>query len=848
MKHLLAILLIVTAAPAYAQTLENSHVRLDFNPANYALIGLTDKDNSFSLSFYTQTMLWRLIILDISASPPNIDWDDHFDELWATSVAGSRSYSLETVGSEQVLHLDWTDFALPNGGQATVNVEIHLPDDSSESIWIIAVSTSGAGDALWRVDFPIFMMDAIDGDPENDIATIPIHSGLLVRNPHANSVSSPGGSEIRPDANLPGNHPGSWEMQWMHVYDETSLHGIFLRSTDSAGYTKGLSMTPYYSRATMLWRNYPENNNTADRTYAPTYDVRLLPMVGDWFDAAKVYRSWLVGQSWCAGGPLTVRSDFPRSTAESISAVLFSESTPFSTGEEYLQSHLAWRDFLNIGTLSTHLRGAMNALPEPIPSQGLIDGLELLHGWGIRSVPYTNTHGWDRSTSDDAAGTLDHAAARTINGDWIYTPVFDNWKMCCADAMWQQKYVDITEALVDAGTTDQYCDLYPSTRLCFGSSHGHPLGGGHWWIDGYRAQIQAARTAARAVQPDFIMAPEHRSETTLDIYDAYPVNYWTYQDDVFRGGVETGIPTPIVAAVMHDYVAGIAATQVPYNMIGSNHFRFAHGWSLVHGNIPTVYHDPAPGLVTYPSWKQRHFDYMRTLIYHRHEALKFLLYGEYLRPPDTDSGMQDVIMYGEPFEQPVVLGGAFRADDGTLGIFMTNYNTSARTANFRIARDDYALGSGTYEIYSISPAERLFYGGFRGTDYVRKWVFDGGDILMLEIVSATDTDGDGMSDDWETGHGLNPGDPSDATVDGDGDGLTNLQEFQNGTDPSSADTDGDEDTDPGEIAYGSDPRDPTSNSTAYLPALSAPLLGLLCLALASTGLMNRAKTADRPPT
>lgn len=68
-----------------------SYVRLDFNPANYALTGLTDKDNSFSLSFYTQTLLWRLIILDTSASPPNVDWEDDFDEVWATSVAPARS-------------------------------------------------------------------------------------------------------------------------------------------------------------------------------------------------------------------------------------------------------------------------------------------------------------------------------------------------------------------------------------------------------------------------------------------------------------------------------------------------------------------------------------------------------------------------------------------------------------------------------------------------------------------------------------------------------------------------------------------------------------------------------------
>jgi pectate lyase len=42
-----------------------------------------------------------------------------------------------------------------------------------------------------------------------------------------------------------------------------------------------------------------------------------------------------------------------------------------------------------------------------------------------------------------------------------------------------------------------------------------------------------------------------------------------------------------------------------------------------------------------------------------------------------------------------------------------------------------------------------------------------------------DTDGDGMPDDWERSHGLNPNDPSDGNQDRDGDGYTNLEEYLN---------------------------------------------------------------------
>jgi hypothetical protein len=46
-----------------------------------------------------------------------------------------------------------------------------------------------------------------------------------------------------------------------------------------------------------------------------------------------------------------------------------------------------------------------------------------------------------------------------------------------------------------------------------------------------------------------------------------------------------------------------------------------------------------------------------------------------------------------------------------------------------------------------------------------------------------DSDNDGLPDDWEKKHGLNPNDASDATADSNGDGYTNIEDFINGLDP-----------------------------------------------------------------
>jgi len=117
-------------------------------------------------------------------------------------------------------------------------------------------------------------------------------------------------------------------------------------------------------------------------------------------------------------------------------------------------------------------------------------------------------------------------------------------------------------------------------------------------------------------------------------------------------------------------------------------------------------------------------------------------------------------------------------------------------------------------------------------------------LIAIHVLfgGGVDSDGDGIPDDYEIAHGMNPNDPTDAQLDFDHDGLTNLQEFLLGTDPNNPDTDGDglsdgdevnifhtnplvADTDGDgipdglEVLLGTDPLDP--NSVDYARALSS---------------------------
>jgi Matrixin/Thrombospondin type 3 repeat len=111
-------------------------------------------------------------------------------------------------------------------------------------------------------------------------------------------------------------------------------------------------------------------------------------------------------------------------------------------------------------------------------------------------------------------------------------------------------------------------------------------------------------------------------------------------------------------------------------------------------------------------------------------------------------------------------GDACDSDDDNDGIFDTADNCPTNSNANQLDTDNDSTGDAC------------------DSDDDNDGVPDSTDALPLNANGSVDTDNDGMGDNYETTHALNPRDAADAGLDPDSDGLTNLEEFQLGRNAS----------------------------------------------------------------
>jgi hypothetical protein len=187
-----------------------------------------------------------------------------------------------------------------------------------------------------------------------------------------------------------------------------------------------------------------------------------------------------------------------------------------------------------------------NDYPHYFPTHpGFADGVRELQAAGVMVMPYINGRLWD--TRDKGLEDFEFtkvarpAVSKNEKGE-PYTEKYGSKEsdgspvqlgvMCPTMQVWQTKQRDTVLRLMnECGVRGVYIDQIAAAAptLCFDKSHGHPLGGGHWWTEGYWRLLDAIR---QAMPPDRMLTTECNGEPYIRCFDGYLTWHWQYDGQV----------------------------------------------------------------------------------------------------------------------------------------------------------------------------------------------------------------------------------------------------------------------------------------------------------------------------
>ena len=457
--------------------------------------------------------------------------------------------------------------------------------------------------------------------------------------------------------------------------------GLYFGEEDGQANKKDLVWTPDTEAGALGFHiSHPVRRRSADErvaAYSSPGDVVFGPFHGDWFDAARLYREWAVTAPWCSKGPIASRPDYPRWLAD---AAYWTIGSPYC--ETTMERQSAIHEFFGLPAHILHTYGwwmtdAMdNKYPEYFPprlgSRGFAAAVGALQAQGVRVVPYVNGSLWDIDTESYAAENAEANGASLTSAGKIIIAHYggqEHANMCPGSPLWRSKLLAISKELAGRyGVDGVYFDfLTAKDRPCWNTRHGHPVQGGDFWAKAVGGLYREIRSECRKLNPEFMLTGENAAEFCIDALDTFLVHGYT-------GTI------PLFNAVYHGYTLVFGGTSNRFAPLPQHIGRWWlmgnqngwHNWELVFAKSP-AYSKPA--------------DYYRKLLQCHHRfARPYLAYGEMLRPPNVsgDLPVLDGNATEGPYTVPAVEGSAWRAPEGSVGVFFLNYDDDAHEFTWRV--------------------------------------------------------------------------------------------------------------------------------------------------------------------
>ena len=423
--------------------------------------------------------------------------------------------------------ISWRKCQAPMLKDLTVVAEATTDANISTVLWNLRVDNPLPDWSLMQVAFPQVSLAEL-GNEEN--VFFPNGAGVVKGGPWWG-----GGFDF--SGLYPNAHAA---MQYMAAYGSGT--GLYLAMHDPHAAVKRMSAAKRQGEyiADFAFAHPCANMGVAGNGFTMSGQAVWRIFRGDWYDAAMIYRDWVTREAgWYPTMGPDGRTDTPMWLRENCFWV-----TAGGEANVVVPAVMKAREALGVPIAfhwyTWHRYGFDTGYPYYWPARpGLADGATRLRQAGVYAVPYVNGRLWDSTARNDPnsdfirvglAGTAKDQDGRFYIEQYPTRVQFA--VMCPATQLWQTYLGDVALRLMNEyKTPGVYLDQVSATvpQLCMDKSHGHPLGGGTWWVDGYAKLLSRIRAG---MPKDSALFTECNAEPYMRGSDGYLVFHWQSEGQV----------------------------------------------------------------------------------------------------------------------------------------------------------------------------------------------------------------------------------------------------------------------------------------------------------------------------
>ncbi|MCG3199569.1 MAG: hypothetical protein GHCLOJNM_04093 [bacterium] len=696
----------VGGARAGQPVLDSPRLRLAFHPKTGALSEFSLKTPSHEfLSDGSPTTLWQI-------SPM------HGPPLRAERAA---SFSARRdLAKEDTLELIWSGFGHPEAPDLRVVARVTLDPEHPTVCWRIRLERL-AGMKVRAVHFP-----RIGGIKPQAGESLAVPEWMGKETHRARSLLSPEGEAAK---RREWEYPGLLSMQCL-AWCGGEGPGLLLSTQDPSALRKQFAVFGEDQGGIGLEViHQPPVENKPIELYEPPYDTLLSAFSGSWYEAAREYSRWARGQAWVheSRRKKGLTPEWATDTGLWVWNRGRSQGVLVPAAKLQEEARIPVSVFWHWWHGCAYDAGFPEYLPPREGNESFRSALALAREQGVRSLVYMNQRLWGMTTGSWSEEGAERFAVKGPDGK-VAPEVYNTFmkvpcaSMCMGTPFWREKYRSLAVAAFDLGVDGIYMDQACSSLSCYDPAHGHPLGGGSYWMEGFRAlaaSIREGSTGDRRIT----LAGEGCGEAWLPHLDLMLSLQVSMERYAAPGDWE---PIPFFQSVYHDcallYGNYSSLTHPPYDDLWPAEFAPREPLALLDRKFAAQFRlEQARALV----WGQQLTlaNFTPRLLEERREEMDFFLAlarlhaktraylrdGTMLKPPvDTLPSAQIPVsrlsiyagQQGAVKEYvatvPMVLAGAWLAEDGRIGVALVNISDQPQRALLSLRQSDYPISvSGT---------------------------------------------------------------------------------------------------------------------------------------------------------